>query len=38
VPGQSVNDDIARIEKLTGDRASDYWRGKANEMQQDTTA
>jgi len=33
--GKSVNDEIASIEKLMGDRSSDYWRGpKANEIQQ----
>ena len=33
--GKSVQDEIASIEKLMGDRSSDYWRGpKAAEIQQ----
>ena len=33
--GNSVNDEIASIEKLMGDRASDYWRGpKSSDIQQ----
>jgi hypothetical protein len=34
--GKGVNDRIADIEKLMGDRSSDYWRGpKADAMQQE---
>ena len=30
-----MSDEIASIEKLMGDRSSDYWRGpKANDIQQ----